>query len=196
MKEALKEAKSKAEMREIATEMVDKNTMLMHTQPLTWPVEPAVSANMSAPSVEDSMPQSIGSQVPTSSIPIAANPDNIAITEPDTIPIIKPNAIPTTEPNTIPTTKPNTIPIIKPNATCNTIPITEHDANPVTELKLTCTGRRSKCKDMSRLSLCLCGESAQLGITSSIQCQRARCETVWAESTQYHLKCVGYYEDV
>jgi hypothetical protein len=40
-------------------------------------------------------------------------------------------------------------------------------------------GRRRKCRDMSSLSLCLCGVSAQPDSVDSIQCQRAGCETVW-----------------
>jgi hypothetical protein len=40
-------------------------------------------------------------------------------------------------------------------------------------------GRRRRCRDMSGLSLCLCGESVQPGEIGSIQCQRAGCETIW-----------------
>jgi hypothetical protein len=40
-------------------------------------------------------------------------------------------------------------------------------------------GRKRKCRDMSNLSLCLCGISVQSGSVGSIQCQRAGCETVW-----------------
>ena len=41
-------------------------------------------------------------------------------------------------------------------------------------------GRR--CGDMSGLSLCLCGESAQPDDVGSIQCERTGCETVWVSS--------------
>jgi len=40
-------------------------------------------------------------------------------------------------------------------------------------------GRKWKAKDMSRLSVCLCGENAKPGDVSSIQCQKAGCATVW-----------------
>jgi hypothetical protein len=43
-------------------------------------------------------------------------------------------------------------------------------------------GRRRRCRDMSSLSLCLCGESVRPGETSSIQCQRAGCETIWVSN--------------
>jgi hypothetical protein len=50
------------------------------------------------------------------------------------------------------------------------------------EPELMRTGRRGKRKDMSGLSLCLCGESALPGDARSIQCQRAGCETVWVSN--------------
>jgi len=40
-------------------------------------------------------------------------------------------------------------------------------------------GRRWKCRDMSSLSLCLCGVSVQPDTAGSIRCQRAGCETIW-----------------
>lgn len=45
--------------------------------------------------------------------------------------------------------------------------------------ELTRAGRRRKCRDMSGLSLCLCGVSVRPDSMGSIQCQRAGCETVW-----------------
>jgi hypothetical protein len=51
------------------------------------------------------------------------------------------------------------------------------------ESELTCVGRRRKCRDMSGLSLCLCGDSARLDDAGSIRCQRAGCETVWVSFT-------------
>jgi hypothetical protein len=45
--------------------------------------------------------------------------------------------------------------------------------------ELTRTGRRTKRRDMTGLSQCLCGEKAQSDDAGSIQCQRAGCETVW-----------------
>ena len=66
-------------------------------------------------------------------------------------------------------------------------------------------GRRQKCRDMSDLSLCLCGDSTRPDDAGSIRCQRAGCETVWVSHTsqyfqntdrwwytQYHLQCIGY----
>ena len=44
-----------------------------------------------------------------------------------------------------------------------------------------------KCGDMSGLSLCLCGESAQLDDVGSIQCERTGCETVWVSSCSYFV---------
>jgi hypothetical protein len=52
----------------------------------------------------------------------------------------------------------------------------------ISEPELTRTGRRWKRKDMSGLSLCLCGERAPPGDAGSIQCQRAGCETVWVSN--------------
>ena len=40
-------------------------------------------------------------------------------------------------------------------------------------------GRRRKCRDMSSLSLCLCGVNMQPDTAGSIRCQRAGCETIW-----------------
>ena len=47
-------------------------------------------------------------------------------------------------------------------------------------------GRRRRCRDMSGLSLCLCGESVKPSEIGSIQCQRAGCETIWVS------KCVDF----
>lgn len=43
-------------------------------------------------------------------------------------------------------------------------------------------GRKRKCRDMSNLSLCLCGISVQSDSVGSIRCQRAGCETVWVSN--------------
>ena len=40
-------------------------------------------------------------------------------------------------------------------------------------------GRKRKAKDMSGLSVCLCGEQAKPNNVGSIQCQKAGCATVW-----------------
>ena len=40
-------------------------------------------------------------------------------------------------------------------------------------------GCRRRCRDMSGLSQCLCGETVGPGDAGSIQCQRAGCETIW-----------------
>jgi hypothetical protein len=39
--------------------------------------------------------------------------------------------------------------------------------------------RKRKAKDMSGLTLCLCGECAEPGDVGSIQCRKAECATVW-----------------
>ncbi|KAI0282665.1 hypothetical protein BC826DRAFT_1133945, partial [Russula brevipes] len=66
-----------------------------------------------------------------------------------------------------------------------------HEPSPPVPLSIISTptrmGQRRKVRDMSGLSMCLCGDHAQAGNASSIQCQRAGCET-----SQYHLRCVGY----
>ena len=51
------------------------------------------------------------------------------------------------------------------------------------ESEPTHVGQRRKCRDMSDLSLCLCGDSARPDDTGSIRCQRARCETIWVSFT-------------
>jgi hypothetical protein len=43
-------------------------------------------------------------------------------------------------------------------------------------------GRKWKCRDMSGLSLCLCGVSVQPDSVGSIRCQRTGCETVWVSN--------------
>lgn len=43
-------------------------------------------------------------------------------------------------------------------------------------------GRRRRCRDMSGLSLCLCGERVKPGDIESIKCQRTGCETVWVSN--------------
>jgi hypothetical protein len=68
----------------------------------------------------------------------------------------------------------------------------ESCANPVAESSVsapiffdsepTRTGRRRKCRDMSELSLCLCGVNAEPGDIGSVQCQRQGCETIWVSS--------------
>jgi len=40
-------------------------------------------------------------------------------------------------------------------------------------------GRKRKAKDMSGLSVCFCGEHAEPGNASSIQCRKAGCATLW-----------------
>ena len=40
-------------------------------------------------------------------------------------------------------------------------------------------GRKQKAKDMSGLTVCLCGEHIKPGDEGSIQCQKAGCATVW-----------------
>ena len=43
-------------------------------------------------------------------------------------------------------------------------------------------GRKRRCRDMSGLSLCLCGESARPNDVGSIQCQGNGCETDWVSN--------------
>lgn len=56
------------------------------------------------------------------------------------------------------------------------------DASATNLLTRTRTGRSLKRRDMSGLSLCLCGEAAVPGDARSIRCQRAGCETVWVSN--------------
>ena len=55
------------------------------------------------------------------------------------------------------------------------------------ESEPTCTGRRWKCRDMSGLFQCLCGETAKPNDEGSIQCQKVGCETVWVSSHSHDL---------
>ena len=48
--------------------------------------------------------------------------------------------------------------------------------------ELTRMGCRQRCRDMSGLSLCLCGESVQPSDVGSIRCQRTGCETTWVSN--------------
>lgn len=50
------------------------------------------------------------------------------------------------------------------------------------ESEPTHTSQRWKCRDMSGLSQCLCGETAKLNEEGSIQCQKVGCETAWVSS--------------
>ena len=45
-----------------------------------------------------------------------------------------------------------------------------------------CASRRWKCRDMSRLSQCLCGDTAKPNEEGLIQCQKVGCKTVWVSS--------------
>jgi hypothetical protein len=46
-------------------------------------------------------------------------------------------------------------------------------------------GRKRKAKDMSGLSVCLCGEHAKPGDAGSIQCRKAGCATAWVTLFYY-----------
>jgi len=50
------------------------------------------------------------------------------------------------------------------------------------ESEPTRTSRRQKCRDISGLSQCLCGDIAKLNEEGSIQCQKIGCKTVWVSS--------------
>jgi hypothetical protein len=50
------------------------------------------------------------------------------------------------------------------------------------ESEPTHTSRRWKCRDMSRLSQCLCGDTVKPNEEGSIQCQKVGCKTVWVSS--------------
>lgn len=63
------------------------------------------------------------------------------------------------------------------------IPSTDQSTTLFFESEPTRVGRRRKCRDMSDLSLCLCGDSARPDDAGSIRCQRAGCETVWVSFT-------------
>jgi len=54
--------------------------------------------------------------------------------------------------------------------------------------ELTRGGCRRRCRDMSGLSLCLCGESVHPGDVGSIRCQRTGCETTWVSTC---VNCTG-----
>jgi len=43
----------------------------------------------------------------------------------------------------------------------------------------TCVGRKQRCRDISGLSVCLCGERVREGDVDSIKCHRNGCETIW-----------------
>ena len=43
-------------------------------------------------------------------------------------------------------------------------------------------GRKQRCRDISGLSRCLCGESVKPDDGDSIKCRRAGCETVWVSN--------------
>ncbi len=62
-----------------------------------------------------------------------------------------------------------------------------------------CAGRRRKCRDMSGLSQCLCGDTAKLNEEGkeegSIQCQKVRCETVWV-SSRFHNQPVMFFDSL
>ena len=53
-------------------------------------------------------------------------------------------------------------------------------------LEMTHVGRKRKCRDMSGLSLCLCGVSVQPDDVGSIRCQRTGCETVWVSDPFFY----------
>ena len=67
-------------------------------------------------------------------------------------------------------------------------PVTNQSITVFFESEPTCVGQRQKCRDMSDLSLCLCGDSARLDDAGSIRCQRARCETVWVSHTSQYFQ--------
>jgi len=50
------------------------------------------------------------------------------------------------------------------------------------ESEPTHTSRRRKCRDISGLSQCLCGDIAKPNEEGSIQCQKIGCKTVWVSS--------------
>ena len=69
------------------------------------------------------------------------------------------------------------------NSLSTPMPVTDQSTTLFFESEPTRVGRRRKCRDMSGLSLCLCGESARPDDAESIRCQRAGCETVWVSLT-------------
>ena len=54
------------------------------------------------------------------------------------------------------------------------------------------TGRRRKCRDMSGLSQCLCGDTAKPDEEGSIQCQKLGCETVWVGPRFYDWLAISF----
>lgn len=53
-------------------------------------------------------------------------------------------------------------------------------------------GRKRKCRDMSGLSLCLCGECVQPGDIDSIRCHRTGCEMIWVSHCVDFVTFVGF----
>ena len=81
--------------------------------------------------------------------------------------------------------------LLAPIASTDSVSITATESprsNPVFfNSEPTRVGRRWRCRNMSDLSLCLCGESAHPGDAtdvslSSIRCQRTGCETIWVSN--------------
>jgi hypothetical protein len=67
-------------------------------------------------------------------------------------------------------------------------PVTDQTMGLFFESVPTCVGQRRKCRDMSGLSQCLCGDSARPDDAGSIRCQRTGCETVWVSLAAYSFR--------
>ena len=63
------------------------------------------------------------------------------------------------------------------------------------ESEPTHAGQRRKCRDMSGLSQCLCGDTAKPNEEGSIQCQKVGCETVWV-SSRFHDRPVMFFDSL
>ena len=74
-----------------------------------------------------------------------------------------------------------------PIASTDSIPMAASDSpglNPIFfDSEPTRVGHKRRCRDMSDLSLCLCGGSVHPGDVGSIKCNRAGCEMVWVSNS-------------
>lgn len=113
-----------------------------------------------------------------------ANHDIIAATHPS----IKSHSASESTIHPGPSVNSHTTTTIHPSTNGHNLPVDTSELQPFfLALESTRTGRRRKCRDMSSLSLCLCGVSAQPESVGSIQCQRAGCETVWVSGPSSFL---------
>jgi len=101
----------------------------------------------------------------------------------DSIPITASASIPSVDSDSIPITVPAPTSI----ASADPVPLAACDSrrpNPLFfDTEPTRVGCKQRCRDMSDLSLCLCGQSVHPGDVGLIKCNRAGCETVWVSNS-------------